>query len=144
MLARVTGSLSSTFDMRSIIDEVAEFTAELDSPARPTRGGIAAAMATDPTVRASRPPRVPTRSSSCSSSSTASRWSISTRLGRAGHDPAEVARRIGRLYARMIFEQGFFRVTHPKPAVMPGTVIGLDFGLAKELPPGFGPAVASW
>jgi hypothetical protein len=66
-------------------------------------------------------------------------------LRAAGHDPAEVARRIGRLYARMIFEQGFFQ-GDPHPGnllVMPGTVIGLlDFGLAKQLPPGFGPAVA--
>ena len=67
------------------------------------------------------------------------------RLRDAGHDLGEVARRIGRLYARMIFEQGFFQ-GDPHPGnllVMPGTVIGLlDFGLAKELPPGFGPAVA--
>jgi len=66
-------------------------------------------------------------------------------LRAAGHDLGEVARRIGRLYARMIFEQGFFQ-GDPHPGnllVMPGTVIGLlDFGLAKELPPGFGAAVA--
>src|SRR4029450_6770732 len=63
----------------------------------------------------------------------------------AGHDPVEVGRRIGRIYARMIFEHGFFQ-GYPHPGnllVLPGTVIGLlDFGLAKELPPGFGPAVA--
>ena len=45
----------------------------------------------------------------------------------------------------MIFEQGFFQ-GDPHPGnllVLPGTVIGLlDFGLAKELPPGFGAAVA--
>src|SRR6185312_1241693 len=67
------------------------------------------------------------------------------RLAAAGHDLAEVARRIGRVYARMIFEQGFFQAD-PHPGnllVLPGTVIGLlDFGLAKELPPGFGAAVA--
>src|SRR6185369_10732919 len=54
-------------------------------------------------------------------------------------------RRIGRVYARMIFEQGFFQ-GDPHPGnllVLPGGVIGLlDFGLAKELPPGFGAAVA--
>ena len=67
------------------------------------------------------------------------------RLAAAGHDLGEVARRIGRLYARMIFEHGFFQ-GDPHPGnllVLPGTVIGLlDFGLAKELPPGFGAAVA--
>ena len=45
----------------------------------------------------------------------------------------------------MIFEQGFFQ-GDPHPGnllVLPGTVIGLlDFGLAKELPPGFGAAIA--
>ena len=45
----------------------------------------------------------------------------------------------------MIFEHGFFQ-GDPHPGnllVLPGTVIGLlDFGLAKELPPGFGAAVA--
>ena len=56
MLARVTGSLSRTFDMRSIIDEVAEFVGleldfarEADATVR-----IAAAMASDPTVRVPR------------------------------------------------------------------------------------------
>jgi cytochrome P450 len=67
------------------------------------------------------------------------------RLRAAGHDLGEVGRRIGRIYARMIFEQGFFQAD-PHPGnllVLPGTVIGLlDYGLAKELPPGFGAAVA--
>ena len=67
------------------------------------------------------------------------------RLSAAGHDLAEIGRRIGRIYARMIFEQGFFQ-GDPHPGnllVLPGTVIGvLDFGLAKELPPGFGAATA--
>lgn len=49
------------------------------------------------------------------------------------------------MYARMIFEQGFFQAD-PHPGnllVLPGTVIGLlDFGLAKELPAGFGAAIA--
>jgi hypothetical protein len=67
------------------------------------------------------------------------------RLRSSGHDLGEVARRIGRIYARMIFEQGFFQ-GDPHPGnllVMPGTVIGLlDFGLVKELPVGLGAAVA--
>jgi cytochrome P450 family 110 len=148
MLARVTGSLSRTFDMRSIIDEVAEFVGleldfarEADATVR-----IAAAMATDPTVRV---PRVHREYSTTKLLVLEFLDGIKVvdldALRAAGHDPVEVARRIGRLYARMIFEQGFFQ-GDPHPGnllVMPGTVIGLlDFGLAKELPPGFGPAVA--
>src|SRR4029453_6051904 len=66
-------------------------------------------------------------------------------LRAAGHDLDEVGRRIGCLYAPMIFEHGFFQ-GDPPPGnilVLPGTVMGLlDFGLAKELPAGFGDAVA--
>ncbi len=66
-------------------------------------------------------------------------------LAAAGHDVKEVAARIGRVYARMIFQVGFFQ-GDPHPGnllVLSGTRIGLlDFGLAKELPPGFGAAIA--
>ena len=148
LLARVTGRLSRSFDLRSIMDEVAEFVAleldfarEADATVR-----IGAALASDPTVRV---PRV--HREHCTAKLLVLEYLDGIKvvdldaLRAAGHDPAEVARRIGRLYARMIFEQGFFQ-GDPHPGnllVMPGTVIGLlDFGLAKELPPGFGPAVA--
>jgi ubiquinone biosynthesis protein len=62
-----------------------------------------------------------------------------------GHDPRAVAQRIGRIYATMIFEHGFFH-GDPHPGnllVLPDGRIGLlDFGLAKELPPGFAVGVA--
>ena len=61
-------------------------------------------------------------------------------LRRAGHDPLDLARRVARLYATMIFERGFFH-GDPHPGnllVLPDGAIGLlDFGLCKELPPGF-------
>jgi cytochrome P450/predicted unusual protein kinase regulating ubiquinone biosynthesis (AarF/ABC1/UbiB family) len=148
LLARVTGRLSRSFDLRSIIDEVAEFVAleldfarEADATVR-----IGAALASDPTVRV---PRVHREHSTAKLVVLEYLDGIKVVeldvLRAAGHDLTEVARRIGRLYARMIFEQGFFQ-GDPHPGnllVMPGTVIGLlDFGLAKELPPGFGPAVA--
>jgi cytochrome P450 family 110 len=148
LLARVTGRLARSFDLRSIIDEVAEFVAleldfarEADATVR-----IGAALARDPTVRV---PRVHREHSTAKLVVLEYLDGIKVvdldALRAAGHDLTEVARRIGRLYARMIFEQGFFQ-GDPHPGnllVMPGTVIGLlDFGLAKELPPGFGPAVA--
>lgn len=63
----------------------------------------------------------------------------------AGHKPAAVARRIGGLYGSMIFEHDFFH-GDPHPGnllVLPDGRIGLlDFGLCKELPPGFARLVA--
>ena len=136
---------SRAFDLRSIIDEIAEFVGararlrargRLDGARRAPRWRATRRCACRASTASTR-----RRSSWCSSTSTASRWSTSTRSRAAGHDLAEVARRIGRLYARMIFEHGFFQ-GDPHPGnllVLPGTVIGLlDFGLAKELPPGFG------
>ncbi|PJE19859.1 MAG: hypothetical protein CK431_30110, partial [Mycobacterium sp.] len=64
----------------------------------------------------------------------------------AGHKLSEIARKIGALYGTMIFEQGFFH-GDPHPGnllILPDGRIGLlDFGLAKELPPGFARLVAT-
>jgi ubiquinone biosynthesis protein len=63
----------------------------------------------------------------------------------AGHRLPAVARRIGGLYGAMIFEHDFFH-GDPHPGnllVLPDGRIGLlDFGLCKELPPGFARRVA--
>ena len=148
LVARIAGRLSRSFDLRSIIDEIAEFVGleldfarEADATVR-----IRAALADDPTVRVPRVHReLTTGKLLVLEYLDGIKVTDLERLRAAGHDLGEVARRIGRLYARMIFEQGFFQ-GDPHPGnllVMPGTVIGLlDFGLAKELPPGFGPAVA--
>jgi predicted unusual protein kinase regulating ubiquinone biosynthesis (AarF/ABC1/UbiB family) len=67
-------------------------------------------------------------------------------LRAAGHDPGELAGRVARLYATMIFEHGFFH-GDPHPGnllVLPDGTLGLlDFGLCKELPPGFGRKAAA-
>jgi ubiquinone biosynthesis protein len=67
------------------------------------------------------------------------------RLTARGFDLKQVADKVARLYRRMIFEHGFFH-GDPHPGnllVLPGGEIGLlDFGLAKELPPGFGANLA--
>lgn len=66
-------------------------------------------------------------------------------LAAAGHPLPAVARRIGGLYGAMIFEHDFFH-GDPHPGnllVLPDGRIGLlDFGLCKELPPGFARLVA--
>jgi ubiquinone biosynthesis protein len=61
-------------------------------------------------------------------------------------DRRDVARRLAQVYARMIFEHGFFH-GDPHPGnilVLPDGRLGLlDFGLAKELPAGFAANVAA-
>lgn len=63
------------------------------------------------------------------------------RLRAAGLDPAEVVQTLMRIYVRMMLAYGFFQAD-PHPGnlfVRPnGQIVLLDFGLAKDLPPGFG------
>lgn len=66
-------------------------------------------------------------------------------LKAAGHDLAQVAERIARVFAHMIFRQGFFNGDpHPGNLLVlrDGRLGLLDFGLSKELPPGFSLGVA--
>jgi ubiquinone biosynthesis protein len=66
-------------------------------------------------------------------------------LREAGHDPADVARKLGDLYGSMIFEHGFFHGDpHPGNLLVlsDGTIGLLDFGLCKDLPKGFARNVA--
>ncbi len=147
IVARIAGRVSRSFDLRAIIDEIAEFVGlELDfvREAAATER-VRAAMADDPTVRVPRVHREYTTGKLLVLEYLDGiKVTDLDRLRAAGHDFGRVARRIGRLYARMILEQGFFQ-GDPHPGnllVMAGTVIGLlDFGLAKELPQGFGAAV---
>lgn len=63
-----------------------------------------------------------------------------------GVDLRAVARTLARMYARMIFEHGFFHGDpHPGNLMIApdGRVVLLDFGLAKELPAGFGDGVGA-
>jgi ubiquinone biosynthesis protein len=59
----------------------------------------------------------------------------------AGLDPTAVMQRLMRVYVRMILAYGFFHAD-PHPGnlfIRPnGDVVLMDFGLAKDLPPGFG------
>ncbi|MBE7449045.1 MAG: AarF/ABC1/UbiB kinase family protein [Kofleriaceae bacterium] len=69
------------------------------------------------------------------------------RLRAAGADLRRIAGAVADLYATMIFEHGFFH-GDPHPGnilVSPdhGTIVLLDFGLTKELPPGFGDGAAA-
>jgi ubiquinone biosynthesis protein len=56
-------------------------------------------------------------------------------------DPAEVVQTLMRIYVRMVLAYGFFQAD-PHPGNLfarpNGQIVLLDFGLAKDLPPGFG------
>ncbi len=149
LFARLAGRIAGEFDLVSLVDELAElvaleldFAREADSTER-----VAAALAGDPTVRV---PRVYREHSTPKllvlEYLEGTRVADLEALRERGFDLAEVARRIGRLYARMMFAHGFFQ-GDPHPGnllVLPDGSIGLlDFGLAKELPEGFGRAVAT-
>ena len=68
------------------------------------------------------------------------------RLKKAGVDQRAFVENVATIYAKMIFEDGFFH-GDPHPGnllVLEDGVIGLlDFGLAKELPDRFGPSMAA-
>jgi ubiquinone biosynthesis protein len=69
----------------------------------------------------------------------------SAALQAAGHKLPEVARRLGSVYGSMLFEHGFFHGDpHPGNLLVlaDGRIGLLDFGLCKELPPGFARLVA--
>ena len=66
-------------------------------------------------------------------------------LAAAGHRTTEVARAVGNLYGSMIFEYGFFHGDpHPGNLLVleDGRIGLLDFGMCKELPPGFANSIA--
>jgi ubiquinone biosynthesis protein len=152
MLRRVVSivqRLQSRIDLRALVTEVTRFIElELDFPreARSTER-LAKSLADVPDVVV---PRV--YSELCGENVLVLEYLEGIQVARtaaitaAGHKLSEVARKIGALYGTMIFEHGFFH-GDPHPGnllVLPDGRIGLlDFGLAKELPPGFARLVAT-
>jgi ubiquinone biosynthesis protein len=149
LAARVARRLNRDLDLRPLANELAEFvTLELQfsREARSTER-VRANFAGDPTVV------VPTVHRELSSDRLlvlgfldGTPLSAAERLREQGVDLHDVARRVAGLYARMIFEHGFFH-GDPHPGnifVLDGGRLGLlDFGLAKELPDGFAPSAAA-
>jgi len=149
----VVARLEPRVDLRSVVEEIAEFVAleldfgrEADSTERARAAFSRGAASDDPSVR------IPAVDRALSGGGLlvleylpGIKITDLDKLRDAGVDFRAVARHVARIYARMIFDDGFFQ-GDPHPGnllVMPGGVIGvLDFGLAKELPPGFGDAVA--
>ncbi len=149
VLARVAGRVARDIDLVTLVDELAAFVAleldfrrEADSTER-----VRAAMADDPTVRVPRVHRaLSTDRLLVLEFLDGTKITDLDALRARGVDLGDVAARVGRAYARMIFEHGFFQ-GDPHPGnllVLPDGAIGvLDFGLSKELPPGFGRDVAT-
>ncbi|MCW5893070.1 MAG: cytochrome P450 [bacterium] len=149
VLARVAGRVARDLDLVSLVDELADFvTLELDFRREAdSTERVRAAMADDPTVRIPRVHReLSTDKLLVLEFLEGTKVTDLDALRARGVDLEVVAERIGRAYARMIFEQGFFQGDpHPGNLLVlaDGTIGILDFGLAKELPPGFGRAVAT-
>jgi len=148
LVARLAQLLQRRIDLRSVVDEVARFVElELDFVREVGATERLAKMLADrPDVRV---PRV--HRALCGGDLIVLEYlegiqvTHTRALETAGHSLAAVARRIGALYGAMIFEHGFFH-GDPHPGnllVLPDGRIGLlDFGLCKELPPGFARDVA--
>src|SRR5262249_14795394 len=140
---RVARWLNRGLDLRSLADELAEFIAlELDfaREARSTER-VRQNLAGDPNVV------VPELHAELSTDRlpvlgylSGTPLSTIDKLRERGVDLRGVARRVAELYARMIFEHGFFQGDpHPGNILVldDGRLGLLDFGLAKELPAGF-------
>ncbi len=146
---RAARLLNRRLDLRPLADELAEFVClELDfsREAESTRR-IATQFERDPSVR------IPKVYAACSTSRLlvleyleGAKLTEPERLRERGVDMRALADKIASMYLEMIFEHGFFQ-GDPHPGnmlVLPdGHLALLDFGLAKELPPGFSDAVAA-
>jgi len=143
---RVARWLNRGLDLRSLVDELAEFVKlELDFEREAaSTARIRGNLANDPTVVV---PIVHVATGKLLVLGFLSGTPLSAhdRLRERDADLREVARRVATLYATMIFEHGFFHGDpHPGNILVldDGRLGLLDFGLAKELPPGFGTAAA--
>jgi ubiquinone biosynthesis protein len=146
---RVVRWLNRRLDLRTLADELAEFVLleldfarEADSTER-----VRAAFAKHPGVRIPRVHRALSTDRVLVLELLAG--TATTRLDELvarGVDLRRVAEAVAAIYCEMIFDHGFFQ-GDPHPGnllVAPDgtTIVVLDFGLAKELPPGFADGAA--
>jgi ubiquinone biosynthesis protein len=146
---RVARWLNRGLDLRHLADELAEFVLlELDfSRERTSTARARANLAGDSRVV------VPVVHEECSTSKIlvlgfikGTPLTAADALRERGVDLRDIARRVAGLYATMIFEHGFFHGDpHPGNILVldDGRLGLLDFGLAKELPPGFSRSAAT-
>lgn len=144
---RVARWLNRKLDLRTLVDELAEFVKlelEFAREARSTER-VREALRSDPNIVV---PIVYPQSTDkilVLGFIAGTPLSAADRLRERGVDLRDVARRVAELYARMIFTHGFFHGDpHPGNILVldDGRLGLLDFGLAKELPEGFGGSAA--
>ena len=145
---RVARWLDRKLDLRPLVDELAhfvtlelQFSREADSTERVRRDAAGAGEPVVPVVHR----ELSTDRLLVLEFLTGTALSAPDALRARGVDLRDVARRVAAMYARMIFEHGFFHGDpHPGNILVldDGRIALLDFGLAKELPAGFAPAAA--
>ncbi len=147
-VARLVMLLQKRFDIQSVVREVSKFIElELDfeREARSTRR-VADDLADCPDVRVPQVHAdVSTKRLLVLEFLDGVQIADVAALERAGHARRDVAGRVARIYAQMLFERGFFHGDpHPGNLLVleDGRIGLLDFGLAKELPPDFASGVA--
>ncbi len=150
-MRRLTGRFmpkSNLFDPKGLIDEQAHFTRlELDfSREAESTERIRKALEGDARVRVPRVyPEHSTKKLLVLEFLDGVPLTDPERLEQSGIDQLAFVENVANIYAKMVFEQGFFH-GDPHPGnllVLEGGVIGLlDFGLAKELPDRFGATMA--
>jgi ubiquinone biosynthesis protein len=143
---RVARWLNRGLDLRVLVDELAEFVKlELQFEREATSTlRIRENLASDPTVVVPRV-HVATGKLLVLEFLSGTPLGAADKLRERGVDLRDVAHRVAKLYATMIFEHGFFHGDpHPGNILVldDGRLGLLDFGLAKELPAGFGVSAA--
>ncbi len=147
-LIRVLARLEPNFDFRVVIDEVEKYVPrELDfqnEAANADRMRQLLAARRDVVVPAI-VPELSTRRLLVMAYEPGVRLTDVDALRQLGLDPKDLARRLLELFCDQILIHGFFHADpHPGNILVQrdGRIVLLDFGLAKELPPGFAAGVA--
>lgn len=148
-LVRVLARLEPSFDFRIIIDEVEKYVPrELDFENEAANGARMrqALAARGDVVVPEVFPALSTKRLLVMAYEPGVRLTDLEALRRLGVDPKDLARRLVELFADQILIHGFFHAD-PHPGnilVQPdGRMVLLDFGLAKDLPPGFSTGIAT-
>jgi len=148
-LIRVLARLEPSFDFRIVIDEVEKYVPrELDFENEAANGNrMRQALAARRDVVVPEVfPALSTKRLLVMAYEPGVRLTDLEALRRLGLDPKDLARRLVEIFADQILIHGFFHADpHPGNILVQrdGRMVLLDFGLAKDLPPGFSAGIAT-